>query len=64
MGLSNKKEEQLRNMPRIESKFAKTKDGRLIIHRTIITTVRPRLYFEKILEGEGVTLHDFLGTEE
>jgi hypothetical protein len=54
MGLTNKKEEQLRKMPLIESKVLKSKDGKYVIHRTTITTIRPVAYFEKVLESEGV----------
>ncbi len=53
MGLSNKKEEQLKRMPNVESVFSKSKDGKYLIHRTIITTVRPVEYFEKILSESG-----------
>ncbi len=53
MGLSNKKEEQLKQMPRIESGFTKSKDGKYIIHKTTITTIRPVQYFEKVLDNEG-----------
>ncbi len=53
MGLSNKKEEQLKKMPLLESRFSKSKDGRFIVHKTIITTIRPVAYFEKVLESEG-----------
>lgn len=62
MGLSNKKEEQLKAMPRIESGFQKSKDGKYIIHKTTITTIRPVQYFEKVLENEG-TVQMQLGTE-
>ncbi|MGE0793599.1 MAG: hypothetical protein AB7V77_05475 [Candidatus Woesearchaeota archaeon] len=54
MGLTNKKEEQLKRMPLIESKVLKSKDGKYVIHRTTITTIRPTAYFEKVLESEGV----------
>ena len=54
MGLTNKKEEQLRKMPLIESKVLKSKDGKYVIHRTMITTIRPVAYFEKVLENEGL----------
>ena len=53
MGLSNKKEAQLRKMPLIETSFSKSKDGRYLIHKTTITTIRPAVYFEKILNEEG-----------
>ncbi|MFP4119021.1 MAG: hypothetical protein ACLFTH_03115 [Candidatus Woesearchaeota archaeon] len=51
MGLTSKKEEQLRKMPNVESVFSKSKDGKYLIHRTIITTVRPVEYFEKVLDS-------------
>jgi hypothetical protein len=53
MGLTNKKEEQLKRMPAIESRFQKSKDGRFLIHRTTITTIRPIAYFEKVIQSEG-----------
>ena len=49
MGLSNKKEEELKSMPRVESLFSKSKDGKYVIHRTVITTIRPVEYFEKVI---------------
>ncbi|MCF7798455.1 hypothetical protein K9M74_00980 [Candidatus Woesearchaeota archaeon] len=53
MGLTNKKEEQLRKMPLIDTKFRKSKDGKYIVHTTTITTIRPTAYFEKITASEG-----------
>jgi hypothetical protein len=49
MGLTNKREEQLRRMPLIESKVSRSKDGRYLIHRTTFTFVRPTAYYEAIL---------------
>ena len=53
MGLTNKKEEQLKRMPVIETRFSKSKDGKFLIHKTTITTIRPIAYFEKIVQSEG-----------
>ncbi len=53
MGLTNKKEEQLRKMPLIDTRFRKSKDGKYVIHTTSITTIRPTAYFEKITASEG-----------
>ena len=58
MGLSNKKEDQLKKMPNVESLFSKSKDGKYLIHRTIITTVRPVEYFDKILSSEASSSED------
>ena len=57
MGLTNKKEEQLRKMPRIETKVFKSKDGRLLIQRTTISSVKPVAYYEKILNTKETALH-------
>ncbi len=51
MGLSNRKEEQLRRMPLIETKVSKSKDGRFLIHRTIITHIKPMVYYKAIVEN-------------
>jgi hypothetical protein len=59
MGLTNKKEEQLRQMPRIESKLFKSKDGKWIIQRTIISSIKPVNYYKKMLEGTQTTMEDF-----
>ncbi|MBS3176902.1 hypothetical protein J4457_06735 [Candidatus Woesearchaeota archaeon] len=52
MGLSNKKEEQLRKMPYIEAKVFRSKDGRFLIHRTTITDIKATAYYEKVLSSE------------
>jgi hypothetical protein len=61
MGLTNKKEEQLRKMPRIESYIFKSKDNKYIIQKTTISTVRPVGYYHKIMEGkeQSPTLEQF-----
>ncbi len=53
MGLTNKKEEQLRRMPLMETRISKSKDGKYVIHKTIITTIRHVEYYKKVLENEG-----------
>lgn len=52
MGLTNKKEEQLRKMPIVQAKILKSKDGKYLIHRTEIITIRPMAYYETILHGK------------
>jgi hypothetical protein len=51
MGLTNKKEDMLREMPSIRSTISKSKDGRYLIHRTIITHIKPVAYYEAVLAG-------------
>ena len=54
MGLTDRKEQQLKKMPMIESRLSKSKDGKYLIHRTVITHVRPLAYYKAILEEDGV----------
>ena len=49
MGLTNKKEEQLRKMPNVVSKVTKSKDGVFLIHKTIITDIKPVKYYEAVM---------------
>lgn len=52
MGLTNNKEEQLKKMPRIESTVRKSQDGKLLIHKTTITDIKPVSYYEVVLSSE------------
>ena len=46
--------------PILESSYAKSKDGKYLIHRVTITTIKPVKYIEKVLqstpEEEGLDL--------
>ena len=53
MVFTQKKEEQLRKMPAMEAKVLKSKDGKYVIHKTIITTIRPVEYYKKVLSNES-----------
>ncbi|MCF7871724.1 hypothetical protein K9L97_01705 [Candidatus Woesearchaeota archaeon] len=52
MGLSNKKEEQLKQMPVIKTTITKSKTGKYLIHRTEIVTIRPLAYYEAVLANK------------
>jgi len=52
MGLSNKKEEQLRQMPIINTKIAKSKDGKFLLHKTEIVTIKPLAYYEAVVSNK------------
>jgi hypothetical protein len=52
MGLSNKKEDQLRSMPIIRSSIAKSKNGKYVVQRTTITNIKPVAYYEAVLSGK------------
>lgn len=45
-------EEKLDKMPLIESNIFKSKSGDYVIHRTVITDIRPTSYYEKVMESE------------
>ena len=69
MGLTNKKEEQLRKMPLIQNVIRKSKDGRYLIHKIVITTIRPMAYYKAIMDNSVVveeedasTLSDYFNT--
>lgn len=52
MGLTNKKEEQLREMPIIRSSVSRSKNGRYLVQRTTITSIKPAAYYEAVLAGK------------
>jgi len=47
--LSKTKIEQLNKQPVLESSISKSEDGKWMIHKTIITDIKPVSYFEKAL---------------
>ena len=54
MGLTNKKEQQLRKMPIVQTVIRRSKDGRFLIHKVIMTTIRPIAYYKAILDNNVV----------
>jgi len=53
MGLTNKKEEQLRQMPIVQAKLFKSKDGKYMVHKTTITNIKPTAYYEAVMSAPG-----------
>ena len=49
MGLTNKREEILKAMPTIKNSVTKSKNGKFIVQKTTITTVKPIAYYEAIM---------------
>ena len=49
VALGEKKIEQLSRQPIIESFVSLSQDGKWVVHKTIITDIKPRSYFEKVL---------------
>ena len=52
--LSERKEQQLKEMPTINTKISKSKDGKFLIHKTEIVTIKPVAYFEAIMNSEEI----------
>ncbi len=48
--LTQTKIEQLNKMPIIETNVGKSDDGKWVIHRTTITSIKPIKYYQKVLE--------------
>ena len=38
--------------PIVETRIEKSKDGKFVMHRTVITDIKPVQYFEKVLDAE------------
>ena len=49
--LSSTKIEQLNKMPIVESSVMKSDDGKWIIHKTTITSIKATKYYQKMLEN-------------
>ncbi len=47
-----KSEERHGNAPIIETQISKSKDGRWVIHKTIITDIKPVAYFEQVVKSQ------------
>jgi len=48
--LTSQKVEQLSRQPVLETQVQKSQDGKWIVHKTIITDIKPVAYFEKVLK--------------
>ena len=51
--ISETKVEQLNRQPIIENSVRKSKDGQWVIHKTVITDIKPVSYFQKVMEGQN-----------
>jgi len=56
MELNQRKLEQLNKQPVLETTIKKSEDGKWVIHRTIITDIKPISYLEKVLQKEPSSL--------
>lgn len=56
MTLSEKKENSVKKMPLIESQILKSKDGKYLIHKTIITHIKPIQYWQAVIESDELSV--------
>jgi hypothetical protein len=64
MGLTNKKEQQLRQMPVIQNRIKTSKNGKYIIQQTVITSVKPIEYYQAVLANNVKVTEEPLKEEE
>ena len=55
--------EKVAKMPLIKTRISRSRDGNKIIHRTVITDIKDRKYYEKVLQGDGLS-ENFNDSEE
>ena len=53
MGLSNRKEEILKRMPKVQTMIEKVPGKNLIRHMTIITDVKPIQYYNAVIRNSN-----------
>jgi hypothetical protein len=59
MVLTKNQEKQVKKMPLIETQVAKSRDGKYLIHKTVITHIRPMSYYQAILnDAQDVAVED------
>ena len=49
MELSALKIQQINKQPIVESSVSKSEDGKWLIHKTVITDIKPVSYFQKVM---------------
>ncbi|MDP3990623.1 MAG: hypothetical protein Q8Q01_05475 [archaeon] len=49
---SGTSENEFRNEPIVETQISKSKDGKYVLHKTIITDIKPVGYYQKVIGGE------------
>lgn len=51
MSFTENQEKNIKKMPMIESFINKSKDGKFIIHKTVMTHIKPIQYWQAVIEG-------------
>ncbi len=54
MSLTNKKINQLKKMPLIQTRIRRLKDSNMILHQTIISDIRPIEYYEAVVDKGNI----------
>jgi len=52
MSFTEKQEESMKKMPLMETVVSKSKDGKYVMHKTIITNIKPVQYWQAVIEGK------------
>jgi len=47
-------------MPIVECTINKSKDGKLLVHKTTITHIKPVAYYEAVINSEGAAAAEVL----
>ena len=63
MALTAKQETKVKDMPLIETKISKSKDGKYLLHKTVITTIRPLAYYEAVLADKEAATESLTADE-
>ena len=50
MSLTEKQKERVRNMPIVESSVRKSQDGKFLVHKTEINSIKPVQYYEAVIK--------------
>ena len=45
--------QQFENKPIVETQLSMSKDKKYVIHKTVITDIKPVKYWEKVMESTG-----------
>ena len=59
MIIGDKKLEQLKKMPAIQTAIFKSKDGKFMVHKTTITDIKPVNYYQTVIEAEPLASDDY-----
>ena len=50
--MSEQKKQEAKKAPLIETKISTSKDGKWVIHKTVITDIKPTAYYKEVLKSK------------